>query len=338
MIYIIIGTIVFSVIIFIFAGLIYDHFKLKSKYAELRSKHVVITGGSKGIGYALAQQCVKAGAHVTVIARNRSDLDRTKLELIKLANLSKQNIQTFSADISENVFNIERALSEAEQMSGPVHLLACCAGTSISKTFDDTSTKEYQRMMDINYFGTINTIKASMDSLKRSAKNTKGGHILIFSSIAGVFGLYGYSAYSGSKFALVGLGQCLSMELHSHKISVTISLPPDTDTPGFAEENLSKPEITRLISEDGGLMSPDEVARQSLNDTLKGEFLSSNGINGFMLTSLCAGMAPTRSFIKIFVEIFTMGIFRIFALHFLYTCYQTISKAERNDKQKEKSN
>ena len=66
------------------------------------------------------------------------------------------------------------------------------------------------RMVDINYLGTVNVIKACLPSMKSSGN---GGHIVLFSSIAGLFGLYGYSAYSPSKFAIVGLAQVLAMEV-----------------------------------------------------------------------------------------------------------------------------
>lgn len=290
---------------------------------KLESRHVLITGGSKGIGYELAKLAVEKGANVTIVARNKDDLEKAKLELIKISNPDSQHVLAYSVDISENTFNIEKIIAEAEDSSGPVYLLACCAGTAIAKTFADTSVDEFHKMMNVNYFGTVNTVKSCLDSLK---KNENGAQVLIFSSLAGLFGLYGYSAYSASKFALVGFAECLQMELRPFNIGVTVSFPPDTDTPGFKLEQVGKPEITKLISEEGGLFLPEAVAKKSLIDSLSGEFISSIGLNGFVLTSLCSGMMPTKSWLMRLAQIATMSLLRIVGLHFIISCDKTILK------------
>lgn len=86
-----------------------------------------------------------------------------------------------------------------------------------------------------------------------------GGRVVFVSSQAGQIGVFGFSAYSPSKFALTGLAQVLRMELKPHGIFVSVAYPPDTNTPGFEEENKSKPEETRLISETAGLFEPEQV-------------------------------------------------------------------------------
>ena len=310
---------------------LYTKSRCNCSLQKLQSRHVLITGGSKGIGYEMARICIQNGAHVTIVARNKDDLEKAKLELIKISNVSSQNVMAFSVDISENTFNIERIVAEAEAKSGPIYLLACCAGTAIAKTFADTTTDEFHKMMNINYFGTVNTVKSCLGSLK---KNEHGAQVLLFSSLAGLFGLYGYSAYSASKFALVGLAECLQMEFQPFNIGVTVSFPPDTDTPGFKLEQVGKPEITKLISEEGGLFPPETVAKKSLQDALTGEFMSSVGLNGFVLTSLCSGMMPTKSWPLKCAQIATMSLLRIIGLHFLYSCEKTILKSSQEKKQK----
>ena len=88
-----------------------------------------------------------------------------------------------------------------------------------------------------------------------------GGRVVFVSSQAGQVGIYGFSAYSPSKFALVGLAQVLRMELQAHGILVSVAYPPDTKTPGFEDENRYKPVETRLISETSGLFEPEQVCR-----------------------------------------------------------------------------
>jgi len=79
-------------------------------------------------------------------------------------------------------------------------------------------------------------------------------------------GIFGYSAYSSTKFALRGLAESIAMELRPYNISVTLCLPPDTDTPGFAEEEKSKPLETKLIAQMATLVTPEEVAEQLFKD------------------------------------------------------------------------
>lgn len=78
------------------------------------------------------------------------------------------------------------------------------------------------------------------------------------------------SAYAGTKFALRGLAESLAMELRPYNISVTLSLPPDTDTPGFATEQLTKPLETHLISKAAGLVDPAVVAEKMFKDARVG--------------------------------------------------------------------
>lgn len=329
--YLILGTIL--AVFCLYLAIYYNSLK-NAMLTKLKSRHVLITGGSKGIGKEMAKIALKYGAHVTIVARNSDELDKVKLELIKQSNPEVQNVQAFSCDVTGSPSNIEQVITEAEQASGSVFLLICCAGTAIARTFDDTPLDEFHRMMDINYFGTVNTIKAALPSLK---KNYARSHILMFSSLAGLFGLYGYSAYSASKFALVGLAESLAQELRPFNIKLTVSFPPDTDTPGFSNEQIGKPEITKQISEDGGLHSAAEVAQKALCDTLCSEFISTVGLNGFVLTSLCAGMMPTRSKLMRISQVITMGLFRLLGLHLLYTWDRKILKAHGDTKDSKKS-
>lgn len=83
-----------------------------------------------------------------------------------------------------------------------------------------------------------------------------------------MLGIFGYSAYGATKFAIRGLAEALAMELTPHNVCVTLALPPDTDTPGFKEEEKTKPLETKLISDAGGLVQPEDVAKNLLYDSL----------------------------------------------------------------------
>jgi 3-dehydrosphinganine reductase len=136
-------------------------------------------------------------------------------------------------------------------------VLINCAGTSVPGLFEDLDAEVFEKMMRVNYFGSVFPTKAVVPSMKARSS----GRIVFVSSQAGQLGVFGFSAYSPSKFALVGLAQVLRMELQPHGVCVSVAYPPDTDTPGFAEENTQKPEETRMISETAGLFKPDQVRR-----------------------------------------------------------------------------
>ena len=90
--------------------------------------------------------------------------------------------------------------------------------------------------MKTNYFGGVYCTKCVIDDMKKR----KFGRIVFVSSQAGQLGIFGFTAYSGSKFAIKGFCEALQMEVKPYNVSVTIAYPPDTDTPGFKEENLIK--------------------------------------------------------------------------------------------------
>jgi 3-dehydrosphinganine reductase len=301
---------------------------------SLEKKHVLITGGSKGIGKAMAVEALRMGANVTIFARDKEVLEEAKLDLLKKAPCpGKQKVVAISVDISTDFYSLEKSVSDAESILGPVYLLINCAGTAVAHRFDETPVDEFKRMMEVNYLGTVYTTRAVLPSMKAQ----KEGVIVLFSSIAGLFGLYGYSAYAPSKFAVVGLAEVLAMELEPFNIKVSVSFPPDTDTPGFAIENQSKPSETKMISESGGTFDPETVARKALKDALAGKFASTVGFEGLMVATVCSGMMPVKSCLELFWQIISMGLFRLVSVFFLSSCRKIVRKClderERNKKE-----
>ena len=96
--------------------------------------------------------------------------------------------------------------------------------------------------MNVNYMGSVYCTKSVVESMKRR----RFGRIAYVSSQAGQIGIYGYTAYSATKFALRGFVEALQMELKPYNIFCTLSYPPDTDTPGLKEENIGKVQLTSL--------------------------------------------------------------------------------------------
>lgn len=237
------------------------------KPKSVENKHVVITGGSSGIGKALAVEAAKRGAHVTILARDTSKLNTAHNEIVKHRQNADQKVTALSVDVS-NYEAVEKVLQNLDSNLAPIYMLANCAGFAKAAKLEDTTSEQIAQQMQVNYFGTVYPIRAIIAEMK--ARNE--GVIVLTSSQAGLLGIFGFTAYSASKFALRGFAEALDMEVRPCNISVTVSLPPDTDTPGYITENQGKPKETFVISEAAKLYQPEEVAIKLLDDALVGHF------------------------------------------------------------------
>lgn len=166
-------------------------------------------------------------------------------------------------------------------------------------------------------------------------RQQSSGRIVLVSSQAGQVGVYGYTSYCSTKFALKGLAESLQMELVRDNIYVTVAYPPDTDTPGFAEEKKTMPEETRLINDTSGVLSAEEVARQIIASTQKGSFSCWFGINGFLLECLTSGAQPITSTLELISQCLTIGLARLIIVGILNTFYSIV---KRNVAKKNKAN
>uniref|UniRef100_A0A8C9ZK57 3-dehydrosphinganine reductase n=1 Tax=Sander lucioperca TaxID=283035 RepID=A0A8C9ZK57_SANLU len=264
---------------------------ISPKPLKLNGAHVVVTGGSSGIGKSIAVECYKQGAFITLVARDEAKLLQAKKEVEKFAINDKQ----------------------AQEKLGPVDMLVNCAGLAISGKFEDVEVDRFKKLMEVNYLGSVYPTRAVITTMKER----RMGRIMFVSSQAGQIGLFGYTAYSPSKFALRGLAESLQMEIKPYNIYVTVAYPPDTETPGLAEENKTKPLETKLISETSGVCQPDQVAKIIVRDAVQGNFNSSVGPDGYMLSALTCGMSPVTSITEGLQQIVTMGLFRTIALFYL---------------------
>uniref|UniRef100_A0A4W3HCZ9 3-dehydrosphinganine reductase n=1 Tax=Callorhinchus milii TaxID=7868 RepID=A0A4W3HCZ9_CALMI len=276
---------------------------------KLNGAHVVVTGGSSGIGKCIAIECFKHGAFITLVARDEV-CDWMNCECLLTIS---QVVLCISVDISKDYGQVASVIKQAQEKLGPVDMLINCAGKSVAAKFEDIEVGLFRRLMETNYLGSIYPTRAVIHTMKER----RLGRIVFVSSQAGQVGLFGYTAYSPSKFALRGLAESLQMEVKSYNIYITVAYPPDTDTPGFQEENKDKPLETKLISETSGLCQPDQVAKIIVNDAVQGNFNSSIGPDGYMLSALTCGMSPVTSITEGLQQIVTMGLFRTIALFYL---------------------
>ncbi|MES2642831.1 MAG: SDR family oxidoreductase [Myxococcota bacterium] len=235
-----------------------------------KGKSVLLTGGSSGIGFAAAQRLLRAGAEVTLVARRVSALDEAK------AKLGGKGVHVLSLDVSREDDVIEKVA--AHLAAHPTDVLMNNAGVVMPGRFLELESKHFREMMDINYFGAVNMCRAVIPHLVAKG----GGAVLNVSSMAGIIGIYGYTAYAASKFALYGFSEALRGEMVPHKVAVSVCLPPDTDTPQLAFENQYKPKETKAIAGTVKTMSAPAVAEEMLAGVAAGSFTIVPGLDGRM--------------------------------------------------------
>lgn len=228
-----------------------------------RGRSALITGGSSGIGLAVAALLVEQGAHVWVMARSQAGLAAAMEKLQPLKKDAGQKLGCLAVDVADpdQVFP---AVEGLVRQVGPLDLVINSAGVSIPGFLRDQAVDSMRQMMAVNYLGTVYVTKAALPGmLQRGA-----GHIVNISSLAGVVGLFGYGAYGATKFAVRGFSDCLRAELKPLGIRVSIVYPPDVDTPGLAAEAPYKPaELKALVG--NATVLPVEVAAQAILDGVR---------------------------------------------------------------------
>ncbi|MBN2048869.1 MAG: SDR family oxidoreductase [Spirochaetales bacterium] len=233
-----------------------------------------VTGASSGIGFAIARELVLRGANVLLIARDPQKLDRAAKELSSIRISETQVIKTLSCDVSDKKLTEEHLAKEVKELGIP-RLVVNCAGMAYPDYFEKIPYDRFKKTMEVNLGGIWNVLQALVPEMK-----TRGGTIVNISSIAGFLGVFGYTAYGASKFAVFGLSEVLRAELKPSGIRVHVLCPPDTDTPQLAEEEKTKPPETRAISGHAKLFSPDDVAKALFRGLRRKRFLIIPGVSG----------------------------------------------------------
>jgi dehydrogenase/reductase SDR family member 7B len=226
----------------------------------MNNKVVIITGGSSGIGRALAQRFGKAGSKILITGRNQSELDRAVTELRN----EGITISGFRADVSVEDDNRKMA-GEAIRLYGTIDILINNAGISMRALFSEVDLDVVRKVMDINFYGVLYATKYCLPEITKNK-----GSIIGMSSIAGFRGLPGRTGYSASKFALNGFLEVLRTELLKSGVHVL------TACPGFTASNIRKRSLTKDGTQQGEspraeekMMTSEECAGYIYNATVK---------------------------------------------------------------------
>lgn len=251
------------------------------------NQHAIITGGSSGIGKATARLLAEQGANLSLIARDRHKLEQAREEISTLTVNSQQQILILEADVADQE-SINSVIQQAIAELGAPELLITSAGMAHPGYFSQIPLEIFEQTMAVNYFGTLYSIRAALPGMLKRKK----GNMVMISSGAGLIGIYGYSAYCPSKFALRGLAESLRGELKPQGIQVTIVYPPDTDTPQLAAENKIKPIETKKITATAKTWSAGAVAAEILRGVENKKFAIAPGAELTILNRFHSLLAP----------------------------------------------
>ncbi len=248
----------------------------------------LITGGSSGIGLALGKALLQEGMDVCILARDEEKLSQAITELSPHKAQESQRIHSLSCDVT-NYGKLNELLTQWTEEAGLPDLVINSAGVTYPGYFQELDVDIFHWLMDVNYFGTLHVIKSLIPSMI-----TRGsGNIVNISSQAGFIGVFGYSGYSASKYAVRGLSDVLRAELKPLGIQVSIVFPPDTQTPQLDFETPLKPIETKEIAGSASVMTAEAVAEAILRGISKGRYVILPGLEGklfYRLTNLLGNL------------------------------------------------
>ena len=224
------------------------------KGADFQGKRVFVVGGSQGIGLAAAKRMTARGAHTTLFARRRAPLEQALAELERLRRAPGQQLAIRELDVRDPAA-VGAVLGALVAEHGAPDVLLNCAGRAYPRRFEEITHAQLTDTLQTNLHGCWNTVSAVVPAMK-----ARGGYIVNTASLAGLIGVFGYTDYCASKFAVVGFSEALRSELKPYGIVVSVLCPPDTDTPGFAVENTTKPPETHAVSAGATILTADQVA------------------------------------------------------------------------------
>lgn len=235
---------------------------------NLNGKCALISGGSVGIGKAIADLLVRRGANVFVVARREKPLKAAVEDFKKQVVSASQRFGFFSADVSDSAA-VQEAVAAAEAECGPTTVLVNSAGFSLPGYVEKLPISDIETEIRVNYLGTVYMVKQVVNGMIERRE----GWIQNISSLAGLKGIFGYTGYSGAKFAVIGFSESLRSELRPYNINVSVLCPPDVATGRFLNDTREKPlEMVRL-SEGAKVMQPDDVARSAVEGMEKASFI-----------------------------------------------------------------
>lgn len=219
------------------------------------AQYVLITGGLSGIGEALVSYYIKRGAAVAIL-----DLPASAEDLLE------HDVYYASCNIANNA-QVEKAIKTLWQEWGEPDLVINCAGILRAGEFELLSATDFTQSFSVNVLGSRHLAAACLPRM------SSGGHFALVASMAGTVGIYGYSAYGASKFAVLGMAQCLRAEYAPKGITISAICPPEIDTPMVQTEIQTMHPATRVLKDIAGRLTLAEAIPQITHGLARKQFM-----------------------------------------------------------------
>lgn len=193
----------------------------QSNATTIQSKVALVTGGSKGIGFAVAEALVKEGVNVAITARTAAEVEAAAERLNQTGAGRALGLRCDVRDLKAQ----EQVVNSTVEEFGRLDLLVANAGVGTFGTVDALEANEWHRVIDTNLTGVFYSVKASVAVLKKHR-----GMIVTISSLAGKNPFRGGSAYNASKFGLNGFSEAIMLDLREQGVRVTTIMPGSVAT------------------------------------------------------------------------------------------------------------
>jgi 3-oxoacyl-[acyl-carrier protein] reductase len=213
---------------------------------NLKDKVAYITGGSKGIGYSIAKALLDEGMRVAITSRSLDAAKKAAASLSKDAS----RVLALQSEVSSMASEIKAVQTVTDQF-GQLDVLVANAGVGYFAPIDTITEEDWRATIDTNLTGVFNSVKASIEPLKKS-----NGYIITMASLAGTNFFETASAYNASKFGLVGFTQAIMLDLRKYGIKVTTIMPGSVAT-HFNDHTPSEADAWKIQPEDIGQLVCD---------------------------------------------------------------------------------
>jgi len=234
---------------------------------NFHNKVVYITGGSSGIGLETARLFAKKGAHLVFLARDFEKLEKARKIVEQERRNNHQKVSIISVDVSD-FDDVGQKTQQALDQAGAPDILINGAGVIATDYFENITYETFDQLIKINVYGVWNVTTALLPAMK-----IRGGQIVIVASAAGLMGVFGYTAYGTSKFALVGFSECLRSELKPMGIDVSLVCPTEVKTPMMEVEARTIPSETIAVKRMAGSLMPEYTAKVIVKGIAKKKFM-----------------------------------------------------------------
>lgn len=211
---------------------------------NIENKVAFITGGSKGIGYGVAEVLMKEGMRVAITSRSQQAAEEAAAELNKIGKGEAFGIASDVRDLDSQ----KEAVNKTLEKFGQIDLLFANAGLGHFANIEDMTPEQWHEVIDTNLTGVFYTVKAGLDALKKSK-----GYIITLSSLAGTNFFANGSAYNASKFAVTGFSQAIMLDLRQYGIRVSTIMPGSVAT-HFNNHTPNEGDAWKIQPEDIGEM------------------------------------------------------------------------------------